>query len=101
MSSTAARERAESAFQKKERQLAEGRVAMAEYEAGRAAEREKTARLRALRLAREADANGKPDASASRTPPLRTPPDGAPRAKPASARAKRAPAKRQAQPHQA
>jgi hypothetical protein len=68
--STAARERAEAAFQKKERQLAEGRQAMAEYEAQRVAEREKTARLRALRLAREAVAHDE-SASASKAARIR------------------------------
>jgi hypothetical protein len=48
------RDRAEAAFKKKERQQREGRQAMAEYEAARAATLEKTARLRALRLARDA-----------------------------------------------
>jgi hypothetical protein len=48
-----ARDRAEAAF-KKEKQLREGQQAMAEYEAACAAAREKTARLRALRLARDA-----------------------------------------------
>ena len=49
-----ARDRAEAAFKKKEQQLREGQQAMAEYEAARAATLEKTARLRALRLARDA-----------------------------------------------
>ena len=49
-----ARDRAEAAFKKKEQQLREGQQAMAEYHAARSATREKTARLRALRLAREA-----------------------------------------------
>jgi hypothetical protein len=49
-----ARDRAEAAFKKKEQQLREGQQAMAEYEAARAATREKTARLRALRLAPDA-----------------------------------------------
>jgi Tfp pilus assembly protein PilX len=58
---TRARERAEAAFKKKEQQLREGQQAVAEYEAARAATREKTARLRALRLAREAALkNGRP-----------------------------------------
>jgi hypothetical protein len=48
-----AHDRAELAF-KKEQQLREGQQAMAEYEAACAATREKTARLRALRLARDA-----------------------------------------------
>jgi hypothetical protein len=52
--STQARERAESNFKKKERQAAEGATAMAEYEAQGRAIRERTARLRALRLAKEA-----------------------------------------------
>jgi Tfp pilus assembly protein PilX len=49
-----ARDRAEAAFRKKEQQQREGQQAMAEYEAARAAMREKTARLRSLRLARDA-----------------------------------------------
>jgi hypothetical protein len=55
-----AHDRAEAAFKKKETQLREGRKAMAEYNANCIAVREKTARLRALRLARDA-ADG-PDA---------------------------------------
>ena len=51
-------DRAEALF-KKETQLREGRKAMAEYLAAEQAIREKTARLRALRLARDA---GKQDA---------------------------------------
>jgi len=49
-----ARDRAEAAFKKKEKQLREGKKAMAEYDAKGLAVREKTERLRALRLAREA-----------------------------------------------
>jgi hypothetical protein len=49
-----ARDRAEAAFKKKEQQLREGQQVMAEYQAALAATREKTARLRALRLARDA-----------------------------------------------
>ena len=45
-----ARDRAEAIFKKKEERLREGQKAMAEYEAARLATREKTARLRALRL---------------------------------------------------
>jgi len=45
--------RAEAVF-KKERQMHEGEKAMAEYQAGIEAMRAKTARLRALRLARDA-----------------------------------------------
>jgi hypothetical protein len=47
-----ARDRAEAIFKKEER-LRERQKAMAEYEADRLATREKTARLRALRLARD------------------------------------------------
>ena len=48
-----ARKRAEAMFKQEER-LRNGQNAMAEYEANRIAVREKTARLRALRLARDA-----------------------------------------------
>ena len=47
-------ERAEASFKKKERQLEEGQKARAEYEANSRAVLEKTAKLRALRLAHEA-----------------------------------------------
>ena len=45
--------RAEALFKKEQRQR-EGEIAMAEYQAARRAMEEKTARLRALRLARDA-----------------------------------------------
>ena len=48
-----ARNRAEAAFKRKEDVRAEGLKANEEYEAGQRALREKTARLRALRLARD------------------------------------------------
>ena len=48
-----ARRRAETLF-KKEQQLREAQQAMTEYQAGLRMMREKTARLRALRLARDA-----------------------------------------------
>jgi len=48
-------ERAQAAFKKKELQAREGRQAMAEYEAASQAMRERTAKLRALRLAKEAE----------------------------------------------
>ena len=51
-----ARARAETLFKRKERQRVEGEQAMAEYVAEKQAMREKTARLRALRLARDAAA---------------------------------------------
>jgi len=47
-------ERAEALFKKKQQQLQDGEQAMAEYQAERRAIIEKTARLRALRLARDA-----------------------------------------------
>ena len=47
------RKRAEALFKQEER-LRNGQQAMAEYEANRVAVRERTARLRALRLARDA-----------------------------------------------
>jgi hypothetical protein len=53
MNSDEAHRRAEALF-KKEQQLREGQQAMVEYQAKLRAMREKTARLRALRLAREA-----------------------------------------------
>ena len=53
MNSDEARARAETAF-KKEQQAREGTQAWLEYQAQARASQEKTARLRALRLAREA-----------------------------------------------
>src|SRR5581483_5614855 len=50
-----AQSRAEASFKKKERQAIEGAKAMAEYQAQMLAVRDRTARLRALRLAREAE----------------------------------------------
>ena len=55
-SNPAQQERAEAMFKKKELRAVEGRQAMQEYEAGVAAERAKTVRLRELRLSRDADA---------------------------------------------
>jgi hypothetical protein len=54
-SSDTDRARAEAVF-KKEMQLREGEKAMAEYKAAQQAMREKTVRLRAMRLARKAGA---------------------------------------------
>jgi hypothetical protein len=51
--STKDMERAQAAFRKKENQAREGATAMAEYKAANEAERAKTARLRAARLAKE------------------------------------------------
>jgi hypothetical protein len=53
MTSDQARQRAENSFKREER-AQDGRKAMAEYEAQARAIREKTARLKALRLAKEA-----------------------------------------------
>jgi hypothetical protein len=67
--STKEMERAQAAFHKKEAQAREGATATAEYKAVANAERAKTERLRALRLAkeaadREAAANAPPAAKA-------------------------------------
>lgn len=53
MTSDRARQRAERTFKKEER-AQDGRKAMTEYEAQAVATRKKTARLKALRLAKEA-----------------------------------------------
>jgi hypothetical protein len=53
MSTSSDQARAEALF-KKEARLRDGEKAMAEYEAAQRTMREKTARLRALRLARDA-----------------------------------------------
>ncbi|MGB6539668.1 MAG: transcriptional regulator [Xanthobacteraceae bacterium] len=53
MNSDLARQRAEKSFKKEER-AQDGRKAMSEYEAQTQAIREKTERLKALRLAKEA-----------------------------------------------
>jgi hypothetical protein len=55
MNAQQAHDLAEASFKKKEAQLREGQKAMAEYNADRLALRERTARLRALRLRRDAD----------------------------------------------
>ena len=67
MNSHQPQDRGEALFKKKQERLREGQQAMAEYQADRRAEGEKTARLRALRLARDA-AESQPDAA--RTPAL-------------------------------
>ena len=58
--------RAEALF-KKEEQQREGQKAMAEYLKERQAELEKTARLRALRLAHEADGGSRAPATSDRS----------------------------------
>jgi len=55
MNAKQAHDLAEASFKKKEAQLQEGQKAMAEYNAQRLALRERSARLRALRLRRDAD----------------------------------------------
>jgi hypothetical protein len=55
MTSDQDRQRAERSFKREER-ASDGRKAMTEYEAQARATREKTARLKALRLAKEAQA---------------------------------------------
>lgn len=68
-----AQERAEANFRKKELQAREASKAMAEYEAGRKAEREKTARLRLLRQAKEeADAAAAAAAAEAKAPRIDT-----------------------------
>ena len=47
-------ERAEALFKRKQEQLAEGQIAMAEYRRRAQHERDKTAQLRTMRLAHEA-----------------------------------------------
>ena len=67
--------RASALFNKKEEQQREGRKAMAEYEAAQHAMREKTAKLRALRLARDAAGKQAPkQASKQVSTPVSTPP---------------------------
>lgn len=55
LSSKDAQTRAERSFKRRELQQQDGRLAMAEYEAAAVAMREKTARLRKLREAKEAE----------------------------------------------
>jgi len=77
--STKEMERAQAAFHKKEVQAREGATAMAEYKAAGQAERAKTERLRALRLAKEA---------ADREAALNAPPPPPPVVKPKAVAAK-------------
>jgi len=66
MDSDTARARAEAAF-RKEQQARDGAKARLEYEAEMRATQEKTARLRALRLAKEKEAADKEASKKSRT----------------------------------
>ena len=71
MTNDETKSRAEALFIRKEQQAREGSKAMAEYQAARTAEAEKTERLRAARLAREAEADserGKEQASTEQSP---------------------------------
>lgn len=70
--STKEMERAQAAFHKKEVQAREGATAMAEYKAAGQAERAKTERLRALRLAKEA-ADREAALNAAPPPPVAKP----------------------------
>jgi hypothetical protein len=67
MTEDQARRRAETLF-KKEQQQREAQHAMSEYQAGLRAMREKTARLRTLRLARDTANQKTPRASNQKTP---------------------------------
>jgi hypothetical protein len=64
-------ERAEALLKKKQERLREGQLAMAEYQADGRAVLEKTARLRALRLARDA-ATYRPSEGAEKPPAVPT-----------------------------
>ena len=79
--STKDMERAQAAFHKKEIQAREGATAMAEYKAAGNAERAKTERLRALRLAKEEQERLAP-------PPPPKPAKGKAKAKPKAKKAK-------------
>jgi len=63
-------ERAQAAFHKKEMQLRDGAKAMADYRAGEDAQRNKTEKLRALRLAKEEQER----AAAEAAPPIKPAP---------------------------
>jgi hypothetical protein len=73
LSSDEARQRAEKSFNQEERAL-DGRKAMTEYEAQVLAIREKTARLKALRLATEAQAQNVEPPTKTNVRPLSRPP---------------------------
>lgn len=66
-----AQKRAEASFKKKEHQAREGAKAWQEYEAAGEAMREKTERLKALRLARDAAAAAVPKAAATKKKPAK------------------------------
>jgi hypothetical protein len=60
------REKAELLFKRNHEKSADGQIAPIEYEQRARADREKTARLRALRLARDAKSRPDPDETAER-----------------------------------
>jgi hypothetical protein len=70
LSSDEARQRAEKSFKQEARAL-DGRKAMTEYEAQVLAIRKKTARLRELRLAKEAQAQNEEPAPKTKVPALK------------------------------
>jgi hypothetical protein len=70
LSSDEARQRAEKSFKQEARAL-DGRKAMTEYEAQVLAIREKTARLRELRLAKEAQAQNEEPPPKTKVRPLK------------------------------
>jgi hypothetical protein len=78
-------ERAEALLKKKQERLREGQLAMAEYQADGRAVLEKTARLRALRLARDAAPYRPGEGAAEKAPAVPTK---------ATTKAKKRPAKR-------
>ena len=59
----AAKTKAEASFKRKEQQARDGAIAMNEYLAAQVAERTKMEKLRALRLAKQAEAAQEPDAT--------------------------------------
>jgi len=68
MNSPETSDRASTALQKKEERLRDGQLAMSEYLADKRAMHERTARLRALRLARDAANDQTPIARAKKRP---------------------------------
>jgi hypothetical protein len=70
LSSDEARQRAEKSFKQEERAL-DGRKAMTEYETQVLAIREKTARLKALRLAKEAQVQNEEPPPKTKVRPLK------------------------------
>jgi hypothetical protein len=80
---------AEARFRRKELQVEDGRKAMAEYVAEREGVQAKIARLRALRLARDAAAAAAPKLAPARKPAAKAAAKAAPARKPAAAKRKK------------